>query len=71
MMVLLKLPLVYLCAVVYWAVKAEPEPFAGAALVPTAPEPEPVAPCTWRERRQRRPGPRTLRPSPRGARARA
>ena len=26
MMVILKIPIVYLCLVVYWAVKAEPEP---------------------------------------------
>ena len=28
MMVILKIPIVYLCLVVYWAVKAEPEPRA-------------------------------------------
>jgi hypothetical protein len=54
MMVVLKIPIVYLCLVVYWAVKAEPEP---PEPVRTAVEggPEPHEP--WKPRR-RRPGPR-------------
>jgi hypothetical protein len=32
MMVILKLPVVYLCVVVWWAVRAEPEPPEGARL---------------------------------------
>jgi hypothetical protein len=32
LLVILKIPIVYLCCVVYWAVKAEPKPEEGAAL---------------------------------------
>jgi hypothetical protein len=32
LMVILKIPIVYLCAVVYWAIKAEPRPEEGAAV---------------------------------------
>jgi hypothetical protein len=32
LMVILKIPIVYLCAVVWWAIKAEPNPPEGAAL---------------------------------------
>jgi hypothetical protein len=54
MMVILKIPIVYLCLVVYWAVRAEPKP---PELAPTrvAAGPEPRAP--WAPR-PRRPGPR-------------
>jgi hypothetical protein len=57
MMVILKIPIVYLGFVVYWAVKAEPEPPEPAMLRATAPEPEPRPP--WRRplRRPPRPGP--------------
>ena len=34
MLVILKIPIVYLCAVIWWAIKAEPKPEAPAALVP-------------------------------------
>jgi hypothetical protein len=58
MLVVLKIPVVYLCAVVWWAIRAEPDPLDGAArLVPL----EPPAPCDWRRRRHvvpRRPRPR-------------
>ena len=30
MLVILKIPVVYLCWVVWWAVRAEPEPLEGA-----------------------------------------
>jgi hypothetical protein len=54
LMFVLKIPIVYLCLVVYWAVKAEPHPPEPArSLVRNAPEPkEPWSP------RARRPGPR-------------
>jgi hypothetical protein len=55
MMVILKIPIVYLGLVVYWAVKAEPQP-PEPALLPaesTDPEPEPRPP--WRPVRPRRP----------------
>jgi hypothetical protein len=34
MLLVLKIPLVYLCAVVWWAIRAEPRPEEPAALVP-------------------------------------
>ena len=61
MLVILKIPVVYLCAVVWWAIKAEPQPLEGAGTVaslgPRGPE------CDWRARRAR-----VLRrgPAPRG-----
>jgi hypothetical protein len=42
LMVILKIPIVYLCWIVYWAIKAEPEPQepdAVAVRVPDAPTP--------------------------------
>jgi hypothetical protein len=56
MMVVLKLPVVYLCGVVWWAVRAEPRPLEGAA--PKLGEPSPA--CPWD---------RTRRPRPRGGRS--
>ena len=55
MMVVLKIPIVYLCLVVYWAIKAEPEPPEHARIAAVLPEPPERAP--WAPRR-RRPGPR-------------
>jgi hypothetical protein len=57
MMVILKIPVVYLCAVVWWAIKAEPRPYEGAARL----APLPSGPsCDWRQRQARllRRGPR-------------
>jgi hypothetical protein len=53
MMVVLKLPVIYLAAVVYWAVKAEPRPYEGAFL-PVSDDP---GPQRWVTRRPRRGGP--------------
>jgi hypothetical protein len=54
MMLVLKIPIVYLGLVVYWAVKAEPEP-PEPALLPAVPlEPEPRAPWS-RPGRSRQP----------------
>jgi hypothetical protein len=53
MMVVLKLPIIYLAAVVYWAVKAEPRPYEGA-LLPVSDDP---GPHRWHSRRPRRNGP--------------
>ncbi|MBA2383285.1 MAG: hypothetical protein H0V68_01275, partial [Actinobacteria bacterium] len=51
MLVILKIPVAYLCAVVWWAIKAEPRPFEGAGRVAAlGPEPE----CDWRRRRHAR-----------------
>jgi hypothetical protein len=56
MMVILKIPIVYLGLVVYWAVKSEPRPPEPAVIHSTPLEPEPRPP--WRRRiRRRRPGP--------------
>jgi hypothetical protein len=57
MLVILKIPVVYLCAVVWWAVRAEPEPLEGAGrLAPVAPR---LPGCDWRRRHDpiRRRGP--------------
>jgi hypothetical protein len=54
MMLILKIPIVYLGLVVYWAVKAEPKPPEPALLAAAVPEPEPRPP--WRRQlRGRRP----------------
>jgi hypothetical protein len=55
MMVVLKLPILYLAAVIYWAVKAEPRPYEGA-LLPVADDSGPQLPRQPR-RRPRRGGP--------------
>ena len=74
MMVILKIPIVYLCAVVWWAIKAEPLPADGAD---PAGGDEPFGPRPWWQppRRRRRPGPhgmptRTARSKERSAFAR-
>jgi hypothetical protein len=54
LMVVLKIPIAYLCLVVYWAVKAEPPP-PEPARMQVVPEPHERGP--W-SRRTRRPGPR-------------
>ena len=48
MMLILKIPIVYLCLVVYWAVKAEPKPPEPAQLAAEPFELEPRPP--WRPR---------------------
>jgi hypothetical protein len=42
MLVILKIPIVYLAVVIWWAIKAEPEPpeLAGVAVLPDTPAPE-------------------------------
>lgn len=60
MMVILKIPVVYLCLVVYWAVKAEPGPLEGAAAPARLPE---LPSCSWSRRRM---GPHRPRTVPRG-----
>jgi hypothetical protein len=45
MMIVLKIPILYLCAVVWWAIRAEPRPLEGAAIaVPIEPELDPAGP---------------------------
>ena len=56
MMVVLKIPIAYLCAVVWWAVKAEPRPLEGATLAGVRePLDGPDRACPWLPRRR---GPR-------------
>jgi hypothetical protein len=73
MMLILKIPIVYLGLVVYWAIKAEPRP-PEPALLPVMPEPRPDQPSAWvaRGRPPRRPsrgGPHTPRGGMRRTRA--
>jgi hypothetical protein len=54
LMVILKIPIVYLCWIVYWAIKAEPQPEEGdGALVAVPPDGGPPS----RPPRRRRPRP--------------
>lgn len=55
MLVVLKIPVVYLCAVVWWAIRAEPRPLEDALLPAASLDPPPG--CDWRRRTRRR-GPR-------------
>jgi hypothetical protein len=49
MMFVLKLPIVYLIGVVWWAIRAAPDPYEPATLVPAAVEPPSTrSPCAWR-----------------------
>jgi len=55
LMVIMKIPILYLCWVVYWAIKSEPRPEEHAALVTSTSGPESPG---WSPRREpRRPGP--------------
>jgi hypothetical protein len=64
MMLILKIPIVYLCLVVYWAIRAEPEPPEPAVMPAVLPQPEPLGPR--HDRRPRPTRPRALRPRPHG-----
>jgi hypothetical protein len=68
LMAIMKIPIVYLCWVVYWAIKAEPRPEEPATLVAGGDGPDP-SPWHARHRRPRRPGPHG-RPTRSYARAR-
>jgi hypothetical protein len=63
MLVILKIPVAYLCAVVWWAVRSEPRPPEGAAVTATI-GPEPLEPTAWRARRLE---PRRPRNGPHGS----
>jgi hypothetical protein len=70
MLVILKIPVAYLCAVVWWAIRAEPLPPEGAGVVASLGPPSEPAPCEWRRTLRRRQA-RSLRPRhPRGGRGR-
>ena len=58
MLVILKIPIVYIAVVIWWAIKAEPDPVepAGAIVVSDTPGPgTPPRPRRPRSRRPRRP----------------
>ncbi|OFW48132.1 MAG: hypothetical protein A2146_08180 [Actinobacteria bacterium RBG_16_67_10] len=70
MLVVLKLPLVYIAVVLWWAIRAEPRSAEGGDEVGVASAP--LTPCSWtdgRRRRSVRPDSRPIRPSGRFARA--
>jgi hypothetical protein len=65
MLVVLKIPMVYLAVVVWWAVRAEPHPSGGGEEVGVL---EPLTPCGWDDWKRRRPRmPRRGPSSTRGA----
>jgi hypothetical protein len=72
LMLILKIPIVYLCVVVYYAIKAEPRPEAGASVTARV-GPGDQGPGWYRphRRRPRRPHGGPARTYPRTARARA
>lgn len=61
MLVILKIPVVYLCAVVWWAIRAEPRPGDEVAVTASL---QPSGPCGWRDHVRRR----APQPRPGGAR---
>jgi hypothetical protein len=68
MMLILKIPIVYLCAVVWYAIKAEPDPADGTDATSDQYEPRPWLPWqSWRKPA----GPRPRRGGPHGSPARA
>ena len=60
LMVIMKIPILYLCWVVWWAIKSEPRPEEGAALVAAIPLDSPDSGV--RRRRRGPPRPRPARP---------
>jgi hypothetical protein len=58
MLLILKIPVIYLFSVVWWAVRSEPEPGGGDEIGALAP----LTPCGWDDWRRRR----ALRPRPLG-----
>jgi len=54
LMLIMKLPIIYLCWVVYWAIKAEPRPEEPVRVLDNGDDPTPY---WYRGRRPRRPGP--------------
>jgi len=61
MLVILKIPMVYLAVVVWWAIRAEPQLGGGGS--ENARAFVPLTPCDWNEGRRRRP-PRRFGPRP-------
>jgi len=54
MLVVLKIPMIYLGIVVWWAVRAEPEAIDGGDEVAVL---APLTPCAWSDWKRRRPHP--------------
>ena len=52
MLVVLKIPMIYLAIVVWWAVRAEPEPIGGGEEVGVL---APLTPCGWDDWKRSRP----------------
>ncbi len=68
MLVVLKIPIVYLAVVVWWAIRSEPAPDGGSGQGDAF---APLVPCAWNGRRRgvlRPNGMRPLRPSSRPSR---
>jgi hypothetical protein len=59
MLVVLKIPVIYLAVVVWWAVRAQPEPSGGGDEVGVL---APLTPCTWNEWKRSRRKPTRPRP---------
>jgi hypothetical protein len=57
LMVIMKIPILYLCWVVWWAIKSEPRPEEGAALLVSSPADASGGGTAWHPRRGRRPRP--------------
>jgi len=60
MLVVLKIPVVYLAAVVWWAVRAQPDTPLGRDDVGVL---SPLTPCGWDDWKRRRPRRRPIGPS--------
>lgn len=65
MLVVLKIPVIYLAAVVLWAVRAQPDAPGGADEVGV---PAPLTPCGWDDWKRQRSHRHGWRPKPSGAR---
>ena len=68
MLLVLKIPLVYLGVVVWWAVRAEPDPSVGGDEAGVL---APLEPCGWDDWKRRRSRPLGRRPRPSAPRVRA
>ena len=67
MLLVLKIPVVYLSVVVWYAVRAEPKPDFGGEEVGVI---APLTPCGWYDWKRRRPRPHRHRPRPTSPRVR-
>jgi hypothetical protein len=68
MLLILKIPVIYLAVVVWYAVRAEPKPAFGGDEVGVL---APLTPCGWGDWKRGRPRPYGFRPRPAGPRVRA